>query len=247
MRWAAIKVVLLTSFWLLNLTLWAQTTDSFTTYDSTEITVRHFDETKLQQLQNDPQLTYSADRASVSLWQQLWWFFMEIIGELFDETASSDVGRLLIYILAVVLLVFIIIRVLKIESLKLFFSKPDDTLVDHTVIEENIHEMDFNKLMEEALRKNDYRVAIRLTFLLALKLLSDKHLVYWEPGKTNHDYMNELQSKEIKKGFTRLNYYFEYAWYGNFTVDDRLYKEVNKTFGDWKGTLMLLINGLLLW
>jgi hypothetical protein len=203
-------------------------------YDSTKIDVRHFNEAQVEKLKEDPKLTYSADRASITVWQQLWWFFLELIDALFSETASTSAGRFLIYIIAIVVLVFIIIRVLKIESFKIFYSRPDLPVISHSVIEENIHEMDLDKAMEDALRRKDFRAAIRLTFLQALKALSDKHLIYWEPGKTNRDYLNELQSADLKKGFYTINYYFEYAWYGNFTVDDKLYEDVRKAFSDWK-------------
>ena len=53
-------------------------------------------------------------------------------------------------------------------------------------------------------------------FLYSLKLLSDKHHLDWRPGKTNHDYLDELGDGELKTGFNELSFYFDYAWYGDF-------------------------------
>jgi hypothetical protein len=125
-------------------------------------------------------------------------------------------------------------RLLKIDALKMFYGRADKVTINHSIIEENIHEMDFEKLIQEALARKEYRLAIRLLFLHGLKLLADRHHITWEPGKTNHDYLNELTSKELKTGFNELNFYFEYAWYGNFVITDELYNRVTDIFNNWK-------------
>jgi hypothetical protein len=70
-----------------------------------------------------------------------------------------------------------------------------------------------------------------------LKMLTDANHVRWEPGKTNHDYLYELKRSDLKSGFRQLSYYFEYAWYGNFSITPELYKKVSGLFNDWKKAL----------
>ena len=65
-------------------------------------------------------------------------------------------------------------------------------------------------------------------------MLSDKHYVVWEQGKTNHDYVAELKAGELKYGFNELSFYFEYAWYGNFAINQEMFKKVETIFSDWK-------------
>ena len=120
------------------------------------------------------------------------------------------------YIVGIVLLTVLIMMLLKVNAFKVFYSGQGANTFTYSALDENIHEMDFEKLIQEATGKNDYRLGVRLVFLYALKMLSDKNLIHWDQGKTNHDYLDELSATEIKTGFNELNSYFEYAWYGNF-------------------------------
>jgi hypothetical protein len=104
----------------------------------------------------------------------------------------------------------------------------------HNVLDEYIHEMDFDKLIQEAIAQQDYREGIRLLFLKSLKMLADKNSIHWEQGKTNHDYVSELQATEIKTGFNQLNFYFEYAWYGNFLINRDMFQRVQQVFTVWR-------------
>ncbi len=195
---------------------------------------RQFDKEKVEKLKNDDELTYSLDKATVSLWDRFWRWFGRVLEDLFSGTRDASWGRFLVYAGMTLLLMYVIFRLLKIDALKMFYGRADSGSMKYTVLEENIHEMNFEKLIEEAKSRKDYRLAIRLIFLFSLKMLSDKHHIYWEPGKTNHDYLNELQTKELKSGLRELNYYFEYAWYGNFAVNASLFTTVNNTFSTWR-------------
>lgn len=206
-----------------------------TEYDT--IVHRHFDKAKVDELKNDAELTYSLDKATVSLWDRFWRWFGQVINDLFFETESNEWGRFAVYTGFVLLLIYVIIKLLKLDALKMFYGRAERSPIKYTVLEENIHEMDFERLIEEAKNKNDFRLAIRLIFLYSLKMLSDKQHIYWEPGKTNHDYLNELQRKELKSGLRELNYYFEYTWYGNFMVNSSLFTTVNQSFLTWRNKI----------
>ena len=77
-------------------------------------------------------------------------------------------------------------------------------------------------------------MATRLIFLHALKLLADKHLIDFNPGKTNHDYVEELKISDLKIGLNELSFYFDYAWYGNFTINDTQFQKITNTFSEWR-------------
>lgn len=202
--------------------------------DSTAIRARGMDPAKLQQMQEDPEMDYGQDSpAVVGLWDRLMMWLLLIIRWLFFMGESTDWGNVIVGILVVGILTYVILRLLKIDALNMLRSKSRSTL-HHTVLEENIHEMDFDKLIADALADHAYRLAIRLTFLYSLKLLSDRQHIHWEPGKTNHDYLRELSAAELKTGFRELNFYFENAWYGNFVITGEHYQRVNNIFNTWK-------------
>ena len=123
---------------------------------------------------------------------------------------------------------------LKVNAFQIFYSGSDQGKQSYQVFHENIHEMDFDTLIREATERNEYRLATRLVFLYALKILSDKQLIDFKPGKTNHDYVEELPKGDLKTGLNELSFYFDYAWYGNFSINENQFQKVKQTFTFWK-------------
>jgi hypothetical protein len=68
-------------------------------------------------------------------------------------------------------------------------------------LEENIHEINFPEAILKLEKQHDYRSAIRYHFLQALKKLSDKNLITWNPEKTNRDYLREIEKQSIEGRF----------------------------------------------
>jgi hypothetical protein len=127
--------------------------------------------------------------------------------------------------------------ILKIDAFKVFTATANVASVRGNIFEENIHEIDFDSEIQKTLDQKDYRRGVRLVFLYALKLLSDKQHITWEQGKTNHDYVAELKEETLQRGLHELSYYFDYAWYGNFVVSRELFDKVNFVFVNWKGKI----------
>ncbi len=195
--------------------------------DSSVITKKSFDENQLQRLKSDPNLNYKqAPTVAESLWDRLMAWIGQFIDDLFQGATTTNLGRILLYVLAIVLIIVIIMMLLKVDALKVFYSGADKGKMNYTVFHENIHEMDFEKLIREATEKGEYRLGVRLIFLYALKTLADKQLIDFQAGKTNHDYVEELAAKELKTGLNELSFYFDYAWYGGFSIDKTTFSKV---------------------
>lgn len=204
--------------------------------DSSVITKKSFDENQLQRLKSDPNLNYKqAPTVAESLWDRLMAWIGQFIDDLFQGATTTNLGRILLYVLAIVLIIVIIMMLLKVDALKVFYSGADKGKMNYTVFHENIHEMDFEKLIREATEKGEYRLGVRLIFLYALKTLADKQLIDFQAGKTNHDYVEELAAKELKTGLNELSFYFDYAWYGGFSIDKTTFSKVEDVFKSWKG------------
>ena len=206
--------------------------------DTVRIASRSFSASNLDKLNADPELNYEQPPTiAESLWDRLkqWiaWFFEN----LFDKAVGTGLGRLLMYTLAGILLIIVIMMLLKVNAFQVLYSGADRPAQKYSVFHENIHEMDFEKLIREATDKKEFRLATRLIFLYALKLLSDKHLIEFNPGKTNHDFVEELTAKELKTGLNELSFYFEYAWYGNFSITDLQFQKINNVFAEWRNKI----------
>lgn len=206
--------------------------------DSSNVEIRNFESKILDDLKSDPSLQYKEPpTVAESLWDRFKLWLNQLIQDIFEGAVSTNWGRVFTYIIAIIVIVILIMMILKVNAFKIFYSGQGADTFRHQVLEENIHEMDFEKLIQEALAKNDYRTGVRLVFLYSLKMLADKNLIHWDQGKTNHDYIDELKVSDLKSGFNELNYYFEYAWYGNFKINKEMFSRVQLIFDEWKSAV----------
>jgi len=212
--------------------------DSHAFPDTSAITPRTADAETLQKLKSDPDMQYKEPPTiAESLWERLMLLIQQFIASIFESAIATNWGRVLTYVIGIVLMVVLIMMLLRVNAFKVFYSGEGSGTFRHNVLDENIHEMNFEKLIDEAAAKKDYRGGVRLLFLYALKMLSDQNHIHWDQGKTNHDYIDELKLAELKPGFSDLNYYFEYAWYGNFNVNAETFDHVRDIFKTWKTNL----------
>lgn len=209
--------------------------DSYALPDSTEITPRSPDKQVLERLKADPTLQYKQPPTiAESLWDRFILWLKQLFSSMFESAVTTDWGNVFAYVVGIVLLVVLIMAILRVNAFKVFTTGQGIGTFRYGALDENIHEMDFDKLIDEAMSKKDYRLGVRLVFLYALKMLSDKNHIHWDQGKTNHDYLEELKMAELKGGFSDLNYYFEYAWYGNFQINAEMFNHVQDIFKNWR-------------
>jgi len=236
MRKSIINFLLLST--LLSSTVFAQDSTKIV-YDSTKIEVRHFDQSSIDEHKADSDFDYGLrPEAELTLWQRFKIWLKKLLSDIFYFGTTTPIGKIILYILLAAAIIYAVYKLSTIGSRKLFYGENGKGL-DYDLYHEDIHEMDFDKLIKEAIQQKNYRLAIRLIYLNALKYLSDQHLIDWQPGKTNFDYVNELEQEKLKPGFNELSYYFDYAWYGDFAVTKNLFEKVNNTFDSWKKELKI--------
>lgn len=206
--------------------------------DTTLIDVRSISDGTMEGLRKDSDLRYKAPPTiAENLFDRFLMWLGRLINKFFNFSVDTPSGRFIIYVITAIVVGLIIFFILKSTAFRVFLANkrvaPDGVEYE----DENIHEMDFEALMNQALHAKDYRRGIRLIFLSALKMLSDRELIQWEQGKTNHEYMSELKQAELVEGFHQMNYYFDYAWYGDFNVTEDTFNRVQSIFSIWKTKL----------
>lgn len=106
--------------------------------------------------------------------------------------------------------------------------------------EENLEKVEFGYLeqaLEKALLQRNFRMAIRIHYLWLLKVLYENELINWKKDKTNHAYISELarkSSEEAASHFRKLTLWYEKAWYGESTIDEKDYQGVEHHFVDFR-------------
>lgn len=90
--------------------------------------------------------------------------------------------------------------------------------------DEDIHELNLETLLQQAIDNKDYRLAIRYYYLSTLKGLTNKEIIDYHKDKTNSEYLFEIENKELRTSFSYLSYVYSYVWYGEFPVDENSFK-----------------------
>lgn len=198
--------------------------------DSSKLQLRSFDAATLKAYKAQKDFIYD-DEAPVgdSLWARFWSWFWKMIDRIFGDRVSGNVVKYLVIAAFVALLTFIIV---KLSGLKLmmFTKRSKPVAVPYHETEENIHELNFAEEIEKASNAGNYRLAIRLFYLLSLKKLSDRQLIHWLPEKTNQHYLEELKDEKKKSQFASLTRQFEYVWYGEFMINREVFNQFRTSF-----------------
>lgn len=202
--------------------------------DSVVVTNRSFDQGTLANFRDNNDFKYTQPPSTAAtLWEQFTQWLGEVISWFFRNASETPWGKVLTYAGGLFLVIVIVMMLLKVDAFRIITGNADQPPLDAHGLVEDIHRMDFEALIASAQQQKEYRLAVRLTFLQALKKLSDHHQVDWRPGKTNKDYVNELTDERLRAGFNELSFYFEYAWYGEFDITEPLYQRVRGIYNEW--------------
>ena len=167
------------------------------------------------------------------------YIFLKLFSWLFGVKKG---GMILQYIikalpyLAILLFVYLIFKfLLGVDLIRLQSAKNNyPVLVNLSDDEKIIKEQNPDELIQMALAKNDYRLAVRYQYLKILKILIDKGIIEWHPDKTNRDYIKEINLENIRNKFSHLTFIYDYVWYGNFFPDRKEYEDIEMNFIDFQ-------------
>ncbi len=78
-----------------------------------------------------------------------------------------------------------------------------------------LHETDLDAFLREALQAQDYKLAVRIRYLQAIKHLANDGKIKWAIEKTNREYIREMRQQPQGEAFRQATQAYERAWYGN--------------------------------
>ena len=137
----------------------------------------------------------------------------------------------LFIIILIIAVIFLAYTLLNDGRSSLFSSRKDEKINSYgEITADNIAHADIKSLIDNAEKKNDYRLAIRYYYLLVLKQLTLKNLITYADDKTNADYINAMTSQKFSKDFAYTSYIYNYTWYGEFSLDVKQYELAKSSF-----------------
>ena len=80
--------------------------------------------------------------------------------------------------------------------------------------EDNLPEVELNNLLQDALDSSNWKIALRINFLMLLQEMIYSNLIIWKKRKTNDQFVGELEDAQIKTQFARTVDVFDPVWYG---------------------------------
>lgn len=120
------------------------------------------------------------------------------------------------------------------------FGKRNKAILRNDVEEvetEDIFAINYQKEIDKAAAGKNYRLAVRLMFLRTLKKMSERNIIRYKPGRTNFDYLMEVNGTKHYPDFFRVVRHYEYSWYGNFDVSERAYGTIKTEFDHFDTSL----------
>lgn len=202
--------------------------------------IRYPDYQKLKEFRAAEEFQYRQDRRpAFSFWQRFWFKVRQFLGQVATAKAYNSFWKYMFYVLALAIGLYALLQILQVDLVNLFSRQATAVPLPYALHSENIHEINFPALIEEAENQGDYRRAVRLHYLHILKSLSDKTLIDWSPAKTNQSYLSEIQHPQIRQAFGQITQLFEYVWYGGSTLQEADFKNIRSSFQELNQTINL--------
>jgi hypothetical protein len=208
----------------------------------TKLRIRTLNENAIKSYRQQQDFQYNDEPIikGQSWWSRFWRWFWHMVSDLFGEpeeevSTGQSAWRFLLIVALVGAILFFVIKYMHLENV--FRKKPEAEVVPYTESLKNIHEINFEKQIAEAVEKRNFKIAVRLHYLSALKKLSYAGLIAWQPDKPNSVYLHELRDQKYKDPFSFLTRQFEFVWYGDFPLGEQAFVNIDRQFADFKKML----------
>lgn len=187
--------------------------------DSTQITLRSFDTTRLAVYRADRAFDYGQDPETESPFK-LWWeeFKMKLKRLIFG--GDSFVGNVLHYALLIGVVLLLIYHFRNVRSGGFFNRRASRRHASMEVFKEKVEVKSLASRIDESVAQQDYRSAYRWLYIKLLATMREKDLIRTDRHKTNRDYIRDMEKAGMGEAFTPLAEAFDYIWYGDYPISE---------------------------
>lgn len=150
------------------------------------------------------------------------------------DLKDGKIFKVILIIIIIALLAFLIYYFLFKNKTK---SNKTISTVDYNkendINPESLEENELTTELENAITNNDYRLAVRLYYVLLLKTLIELNQIKWEKRKTNMHYLIEMSNHKGHKKFSRAVLIYEWSWYGKNYPSERDFEMFSRFFNEF--------------
>ena len=145
-------------------------------------------------------------------------WFRNLIGSGTAETIWDYTWRIILF----AVFILFIVKIFGVEPQAIFSRDKAKKGLAYEIDEEKLDLINFDEEIQKSMQSSQWRLAIRLMYLNAIKHLDDGEFIDVRKGKTNHDYLYELSSGAARDNFSNLSFLFDYTWYGHFDASESM-------------------------
>ncbi len=201
--------------------------------DKRAVQPRTFDSEKLAEYAEDSDFDYNEAEHTVSIWERLLKWLGWQFSRMLDTTGAQKGFDLFLYLLAAVVVVFLILKWKNLSLEGIFVQDARKSRHQALFSPEDIAGTDFDALVQQSVAARNYREAVRFLYLKLLQQLQEQELIKWRADRTNQDYLGQLQGSGLEANFKEVTWYFDRVVYGHFTVEEKQYQAALARFGQF--------------
>lgn len=97
-------------------------------------------------------------------------------------------------------------------------------------LEDNLDKANIDPHLHEAIKSKQYKLAIRLYYLMIIQKLAYKEKIIWKKYKTNQHYLKEMRQDATFPTLKQLTFLYEQCWFGKENISEKQYDNINPIF-----------------
>lgn len=179
---------------------------------------------------------YDISKTNRTLFQHLkerWQNLVEWVRRQLNAKGSFEMITLIAFLIAIVTLVYHFSKSNRTDLSTKTNRYPTINLVEGVDIHDE-HEIIKDAILQ-AENRTDFRQAIRLHYIHSIKLLIDHRKLPGQTQLSNSGLLRELKDPSLKESLKQLIRFFEYTWYGSYSItSEEMYKKVKNIFVQFK-------------
>ncbi|MCL2596205.1 MAG: hypothetical protein FWD66_00780 [Paludibacter sp.] len=206
-------------------------------YDTASVTPRHLPQPP-SEIYTGNDFNYNEQPEEPNIVERFFYYIWEkiihFLNNLFDWNLRSDSfsGRQILWITLSALLIVIIAvgAYIFFKKFRKTLGRNDDSTILVDEVERNLAETDLDKLIENAVAADNFRLAVRFVYLKILKLLAQRQIIEYQYQKTNYEYAYQIENLDLRTVFREVSFVFDYCWYGEHIAIEDDYLFVTQKF-----------------
>lgn len=142
----------------------------------------------------------------------------------------SKTVQVILFVVVTALLIYLMLRIFGKDIFRKNKLRKTSDSVSIEDLDDKPMETDLEKFLREALLQKNYRLAVRIYYLMSLQALHEKEIITWKKNKTNREYVLETSGNIFSQQFAGNTVLFEYVWYGEKLMEETQFNSVHSSF-----------------